>query len=485
MMNKVSLDRIPVEIRNNIFLHLDSQHERQYADNGYPTLCALALTCRCLSEIANNIIYSHVKLEINGESAKDAGRMAALNKCCREYPYLVNRIISVDLRWCYKEDVETYNELLGHLAKSTSLTRLSCELNQPRWSTLSALYEYVDGSFTNLENLDIELNHVNGKEGYLPADQLARLCELPNLEKITVCAPIREFETETRSEKILTKLKHLHFWKACPTSTAVLESILPRVPNLICLQLSIPGEGTQIDRKMANDSSMLGYNLDGPLRPRLYGDLLAPVATTLKDLVIDADNVLFPSHDGSYIDLSRLIQVSRLELSAYLLFGSEKVVKGCSRAWEVWKLLPPRVENLDLLFDGDQGLFWSLSDMRQYARSQTFDELWERTANKDYVDWLLELLKRSRINMASFRTIIISEQPIVDRDQNWKIVEWRMTDDLIAAAAAAGVKLIIRLRVPRLFKSSDFVLFEKSWAYGAEGTVKYEENSTEAEEVDE
>ncbi|KAI1455085.1 hypothetical protein F4805DRAFT_436826 [Annulohypoxylon moriforme] len=475
----MSLDSLPVEIQNNIFFRLDDQSERQYADNGYPTLCALALTCRRLSDTANNLLYSHIKLEINGEMAKDADRMAALNKCCREYPYLVDRINSAELRWCYRKDVETYNELLGHLAKSTSLTRLACELNQPTWTVLPALYDYSEGSFAQLNNLEIELNRVKGKEDYVPAEQLAKLAELPKLEIFTVCAPVTGFKTEARSEKILNQLKHFHFWKGCPTSVAALESILPKIPNLTCLQLSVPGDGTQIDRKMANNSSMLGFDLDEPLRPSSYGDLLAPVAASLKHLVIDAENVLITSHDGSHIDLSHFINVSLLELSASLLFGSGGTAASCAWVWEIWKFLPPRVENFDILFDGDQGLFWSLGDMRQHARSNTFDQLWERTLKMDYIDWLLGLLSRNRNNTASFRSITINELPIVDRDQNWKIVEWKLTDDLTTAAAAAGVKLTIRLRVPRRFKSSEFVLFEEAWAYGAEGTVTYEEDNNE------
>ncbi|KAI0892363.1 hypothetical protein F4806DRAFT_237947 [Annulohypoxylon nitens] len=480
------LESLPFEIQNNIFSHLDSQDGRQYADNGHPTLCALALTCRRLSEIANDRLYSHVKLETNGESAKDAERMATLNKCCREFPHLVNRIHSANLRWFYKKDIETYNELLGHLARSTSLTKLVCVLTGLNCASLPALYDYADGSFAQLRELKIELNRMEGKENYVPAEYFVKLCELPKLNEIVVCAPITGFVTDVpiRSEKRLDQLEHLHFWGAHPISIVALELILPRVPNLICLQTSAPGEGIEIDRKLANDTSCGGFDLIVPLRPSLYGDVFGPVASSLKHLAMDIDNVHIPSHDGSRIDLSRFTIMSRLELSAAFLFLSSKVVAGCAWAYDAWQVLPPRLEYLEVLFDDDQGLFWSVGEMRQHAPSQTFKQLWTRTVNKEYVDWLLQLMARSRDNKSSIKEIKLSEQPIMDRDPNWKIVTWRMTDDLVAAAAAAGVKLEIRLRVPRMFKSSKFDHFEDSWSYGSDGTVKYENDVEESADDD-
>ncbi|KAI1204740.1 uncharacterized protein F4807DRAFT_321473 [Annulohypoxylon truncatum] len=428
----------------------------------------------------NDLLYSHIKLEINGETAKDLGRMATLNRCCQEFPYLVNRIGSAELRWCYKEDVETYNEFLGHLAKSTSLTKLTCELcHDLSWTAISALYNYSDGSFTHLKDLQIELNIAGSKEVYVSTEQFLKLCELPKLEVFTVCAPITGFGNGTRSETILAKLGHLHFWASHPVPISALESILPRVPNLTCLQLSAPGEGTQVNRMFANGCFMPGFNRDEPLRPSFYGDLLAPVAASLKHLVMDADNVEIPSHDGSHIDLSRFTNISRLELSSSLLFGSGKLVSSYAWAQRVWEILPPHLEKFRLLFDGDQGLFWSVGDMRQHARSKTFDQLWSRTVNNGYVDWLFGLLDRSRNKASYLVSITINEQPIIDKDQNWKIVQWHMTDDLVAAATAAGVKLAIKLRVPRIFESSALALAEDSLAYGAEGTVSYEEDDAE------
>ncbi|KAI1086344.1 hypothetical protein F5B19DRAFT_479647 [Rostrohypoxylon terebratum] len=480
------LEGLPVEIQNNIFSRLDNQNERQYADNGHPNLCALALTCRRLSEIANGRLYSHVKLEINGDSAKDAERMAILNNCCREFPHLVNRIHSAELRWFYKKDVETYNELLGHLAKSSSLTKLGCELTGFNCASLPALFDYVDGSFAHLTELEIELNRIERTENYVPAEYFVKLCELPKLDVFVVSAPIAGFGTDavSESEKSLDQLKHFHFWRTHPISIAALESLLPRVPNLICLQTSAPGEGIEVDRKLANDTSLGGFDLIVPLRPSMYGDLLAPVATSLKHLVLDIDNVHIHSHDGSRIDLSRFTSMFRLEISSSFLFASNKVAASCAWAYDIGQILPPRLEDLEFLFDNHQGLFWSVQEMRQHAPLQTFKQLWARTSNKGYIDWLLQLMARNHDNTSCIKAIKISEQIIVDRDPNWKIVTWRMTDDLIAAAASAGVKLQIRLRVPRIFRSSRFVHFEDSWTYGAEGTVKYENDVEETADDD-
>ncbi|KAI1400134.1 hypothetical protein F4819DRAFT_385747 [Hypoxylon fuscum] len=476
----MSLTQLPFEILNDILSRLDDQNEREYADNGFPTLCALALTCRRLSEIVTNLLYSNIKLVINGRGAKDTERTKTLNKCCRETPSLVNRIHSSDIRWFSREDLEAYDEFLGHLATSTSLTRLKSELNHDDWTVLPALYKFTKGSFPHLTHLDVELNRVGGKEGYLPAEQLASLCELPSLERLSVYAPVSGFKTNVRPKDILPNLTHLHFWGSRPVSVEILDSLLPRTPNLTCLQLGVPGEATQIDRKMADNTSMLGYDLDEPLRPAFYGDLLAPVAANLNRLVLDVDNITFPSHEESRINLSRFTNLTQLDLSISLLFGS-----GPPWARDVWKCLPPRVEKLQLLFHDYSGLFWSLVDMRRHARSQTFDQLWSERLDMNHVDWLVELLDRNRDNMPSFRSITIVETPVVDRDQNWKIVQWHMTDDLTALARAAGVELVIMLRVPRNFESPEVVVWEESWAYGEGGTVEYEQDNVDEELIHE
>ncbi|KAI2618599.1 hypothetical protein GGS26DRAFT_381957 [Hypomontagnella submonticulosa] len=471
----MSLVRLPYEILKDIFSRLDVQSERRYADNGYPTLCALALTCRRISSVANNLLYTHVKFEVNGPSAhaKDEERTRIFNKCCQNNPYLLNRIKSMELRW-YSE-AGLYNELLETIAKSTSLRKLQSNLSHWKWREIPALYDYTDGSFPELRELEIALHDVGGKEGYLPAEQVAKLCELPSLDTLTIIAPVGGFRTDVKREAMLPKLRSLQFYQCRPVSVDVLTSILPRAPNLTCLELSAPGDATEVNRKMSNDMSSRGYDLDEPLRPSFYGKLISTTVATLKHLTIDTDNVLFPSHDESRIDLSAFMNMSSAVLSPYLLFGDGSTASCSPWAREAWKILPPRLERLDLLFQGEMGLFWSLSDMRSHARAKTFELLWEERLMPHHVDWLVDLMKNLG-GTNSLRHLTLMADALVDRDQNWKVVKWFLTDHLRAVARAARVELEITLLVPRTFDDPEFEVIEEAGAYGLAGTVDYEHN---------
>ncbi|KAI1777023.1 hypothetical protein F4818DRAFT_408858 [Hypoxylon cercidicola] len=460
------LSQLPIEILKEIFSHFNSRDERAYA------LCALALTCRRVSDVAFDLLYADIKLVIYGE--KDFKRITLLNRSCRENRSLVDRILCACIRLFFGDAAGACNEFLSHLAGSTSLTKLISDFSG-KWKALPALYHYREGSFSRVRNLTIWLQNVGGKEGYLPAEEVTRLCELPSLEIFTTHAPIAGFGTMSRPTAMLVNLKHLNFCASHPLSISLLESLFPRTPNLKCLQLNVPGAATQQHRMMSDSTSMQGCDLDEPLRPAFYGELLAPVASSLRDLGIDTAIVKFPSHDGSKIDLSRFTNLIALGLGAPLLFGTGKTTASCGWSLDIWKCLPPRVERLYLPLDDDQGLFWSSGDMRMHARSRTFGELWQQRLVTDHVDWLIGLLDRKRENDASLKTITIAEEPIIDRDQNWKIVQWHMTEHLKAAARAAGVELVIKIRVPRMFESPEFEVCEETWLWGAAGTISYEE----------
>ncbi|CAJ2500605.1 Uu.00g034580.m01.CDS01 [Anthostomella pinea] len=474
----MSWEQLPVETTSDIFsyLHDDDDGTREYADHGHPTLCALGLTCRRLSSVAISQLYGDIVFEVNRKEAKDLERLRLFDRACRANPSLVDRILSVNVR--YFEDADThaeaYDELLRHLAASKSLKRLESQLSSHKsGSPLPALYDHHSGSFPAVTHLQVQLDHVE-KEHFLPAERLSRLCELPALEQLTVMAPIGGIRDQAKLREMGTQpfphLKHLHFWCARPVSLDALQIMLPRAPNLTCLSLGLPGSSTEVNRKYSDDSSSLGYDLDGPVQPRLYGELLAPVKSSLTSLELDADNVHYPSHDGSRIDLSAFANLTTLKLSCALVFGSD-MAPALNEG--LWRLLPPRLEHLSVGFDGYQGLYWSLHDMRSHAREHKFAELWRHRLEESSVDWVVSLLKRKGEQNNILKSITIEEREIIDRDPNWKIGVWKGAYRLGEMAAAVGVELVIRLRVPRNFESDEMEGAEEPWHVGKPGTVSY------------
>ncbi|KAL7622469.1 hypothetical protein AAE478_007975 [Parahypoxylon ruwenzoriense] len=453
----MSLDQLPFEILNDIFSRVDHREECKYGDNGHAALCSLALTCRRLSAIAVDLIYAHIdfKLDVvNRYLTTDVRRIGVLNNCLRASPALVNRIRSAEIRCPFIWGAPgAYDELLDHLGKSTSLTRLRSELSFAPWTELRSLYDYPKGSFPRLRHLEIEIRGPK-ETNYLPAERLALLCELPSLETLTVRVPVSELTAEYISEATFTRLTHLHFI-SCPVSVEAIELIIPRAPNLACLQLTIPGDASEDNTNNAKGIPVVGYELLEPLRPAFYGTLLAPVSASLKNLVLNADRVTFKDHDGSRIDLSGFTNLSRLDLNSSLIFTPSKIAADCPWSLEISQSLPPRLDSLHLKFSGLTGVFWSLSDMRSYSLSRRFDELWGERLNKGYIRWLVDLLDKKCENKVTLESIIISEEAVADRIIDWKIVQWHMTDHLIAAARAARVELIIRLRVPLEFQSPE------------------------------
>lgn len=464
----MSLEQLPSEILSEIFGYLTYRDGYLYESRGYSSLCALARTCRRFSDIATTIFYTHLTLDVNWVDTQDHIRTCSLNRCSDANPSLVNRIDSAEIDWDYV-DLESCNKLVSHLAKSTTLTKLTCILHRARWEALPALYDYASGSFPCLRHLTVELIEFNNYWDYLPVEQLEKLCQLPALESLTIRVPTGEPKTDVRPKMILTNLTHLDF-DYRPVSFEALKSILPRAPNLEYLHLSLPGYGQEFERKMSDDMAIPGYELTGVLHSAHYGTLLAPVAGSLKELALDGDNVLFTQHDGTTIDLSQFVNLYHLEVTASVLFGPHDTAACCPWPRDVRKALPPHLEALHLTFDGDQGMFWSVEQMRKHQSSQTFDELWALRLENHHVDWLVELLHRNSVKKYPLKTVTISEQPVIDRNQSWKVVIWYGTDYLQTVAGEAEVDVSIRLLVPRDFESPEVEVWEESPAFGRTGT---------------
>ncbi|KAK8113892.1 hypothetical protein PG999_005961 [Apiospora kogelbergensis] len=506
------LTGLPPELLREILWHVDNDaaEEREYADHGHPGLCALALTGGRLAEAATALLYEKITIERNGDDAKDAQRLVLLNRSCRANPKLVHRICSAELRWSHHVD-ETphYDEFLAHLARGNTLVSLDSELSflngllptdpvAAGANPLPALYEWQPGGFAVLRELSVELNHAED-QARVPVASLVRLCEMPALREITLCAPAAvdhddfdDYGSDVGDKRLPTiGLTELCFGYGRPVSATLLRQVLPRSPVLQTLQMGLPGAAIEVNRKFCDYASSGGYDLRGPvLSPRSIGRLLAPVAASLEQLTLHAENVGLPArHDGSQIDLTAFTRLRQLEITACLLFGdgSGAVASGGAgggNSDDIWRRLPPALENLTIHFDGDLGLFWSMTEMRSHLRAGTFEsQLWDRRlcddgGENDGLRWLAELLRRhtsGELPGNQLRAITLEEREVYGRDRNWALVTWRQPggDRLRHLARAAAVDLEISLRVPRSFQSEEFEAVEKARYYGEPGTVWY------------
>ncbi|KAK8055122.1 hypothetical protein PG993_000349 [Apiospora rasikravindrae] len=507
----MQLTNLPPELLREILSHLleDDATGREYADHGQPSLCALALTGARgggLAEVAAGLLYGAIQLERNGDGARDEQRMVLLNRSCRANPQLVHRIRSADIRWFHSVDATPhYEEFLAHLARSRSLVSLDAQFGYPPPLTagcpLPALFQWQPGSFAALRKLHVQLDNVD-HGARVPVAFLVRLCELPSLQDVTICAPAavdhddddddndggggdEQHSSCGTSSEPLPKLGLTEMYFGCgrPVSSALLRQVLPRAPALKTLSLDLPGAAVEVDRKMCNDVSSGGYDLKGPLfSPRSIGRLLAPAAASLEQMDLVANNVYLPAqHDGSQIDLSAFTRLRHLEITACLLFGAGR---GSVRSSgdDIWPCLPPALEKLTIVFDTDLGLFWSLAEMREHTRSGTFaSQLWDRRLRQDGdgLRWLAALLRRLIDGDQLGKQLRRGE--VVDRDRNWALATWREPggDRMMDLARAAAVELEVSLRVPRRFRSEEIDIIEEADCHGKPGTVSYGDEAGE------
>ncbi|KAK8088371.1 hypothetical protein PG997_003332 [Apiospora hydei] len=258
----MQLVNLPPELLREILSHLleDDATGREYADHGQPSLCALALSGARggLAEVATGLLYGTIKLERNGDGARDEQRMVLLNRSCRANPQLVHRIRSADTRWFHQDDATPhYEEFLAHLARSKSLVSLKAQLGYPPpllptaaggnttgGGPLSALFQWQPGSFAALRELHVHMDNVD-HDARVPVAFLVRLCELPSLQDITICAPAavdhdddnddgdgkQHSSCGASSEPLPTLgLTEMSFGYGRPVSMALLREVLPRTP---------------------------------------------------------------------------------------------------------------------------------------------------------------------------------------------------------------------------------------------------------------
>ncbi len=464
----MSLTKLPSEITRKICEF--GMQDGNYMWTG-PTqdLCALALTCRSLSGVATDLLYSHLNLVLLS-SVRETTRWEKFVRSIHDNPPLVNRIHSchftVDI---YQIECRTIcNQLLSHLARSTSLHstvfRFTEEwpVMEERWPTEQSLSSHVSvfcnlmsEGFPHLRELQITVNYGVYGPPLLSADSLMKLCEHSHLETLHIGSTIMGFVndiplTNTLSTKRFPQLKHVDFLQSCNyLSTAALEGIITCASNLSSLKLTIPAPSTPA---FSQHSELHPYfEFAEPLRPGFYGQLLSPLAATLTELWLDGSDMTIPGHDGSRIDLSHFTNLRKLVISSCYLFGVDHTIAAnCPESLDVWKSLPPRLYELSVVFQGCQGLFWSVDEMMCPETAIRFDKLWERRQDEYPVGWLLRLLERKVKHENSLQEIKIEEQIFnkIDNYRRSRPGRWCKTDRLNSMADAAGTDVSIFLRIP-------------------------------------
>lgn len=196
---------------------------------------------------------------------------------------------------------------------------------------------------------------------------------------------------------------------------------------------------------MSDDVSTIGYDLLTPVRPAEFGALLAPVDPTLTHLQFEATDVKFKSHDGSRIDLSAFRSLRHLVTSGSLLFGDGALAANYPGALAdptplpLWRALPPCLDVLKITFDRQQGVFWSMFEMRTAAQQPESPSDFAHTQRACRHDefcfgWLIDLLAAaaggkaepgkeggSGDENAAFipNFVFVVEAEVGDRDRDW------------------------------------------------------------------
>ncbi|OTB09648.1 hypothetical protein M426DRAFT_256756 [Hypoxylon sp. CI-4A] len=452
----MSLTKLPNELLEKIFLHLD---DGEYAEqwlayrphNRNPTLCAVARTCRQLSKAVVPVLYAEILFQVTGwneeHTKRNHRRITNLNRSCETNPSLIDEIRSVRLEFgpiasaVSKEPVK----FLGHLAKSKSLTSLQIWLapGSPGLSPLAPLLECPVGSFLKLKDLIVNVSVLDKKDKDLSGEQFVKLSSLPSLEHLNLSAPIIGFKAPTELILQPTKLRKLRLCPLLPVSAKALKSVLLRSPNLESLTIGIPGDAS-VGHLEYFDNYLV---LKEPLRPSYLGHLLSPVATSLKHLAIHATNVTFPSYDRSRINLSNFVKLETLEMTTLCLFGPPPNSDISDRPRRIWHLLLPRLERLSLNFD-QQCMFWVINE----ASQNDIEMFWYRTNEIRRANWLLDLVDKTRRQMNTLKEIAVKDNIPEDVEflwhNFWHLEPWSLPHSLSTAASEAGVTVTVNLAIP-------------------------------------
>ncbi|KAK5089493.1 hypothetical protein LTR24_006135 [Lithohypha guttulata] len=396
--------------------------------------------------------------------------------CLQRYPELLNCLDWIKLAWERRRftKAKAYNDIVEIIGHSRTLRRLSIDLaSRAQLAKVPVLFHPPPGSFCNLEWIDVDVTPPAG----LPADHMANICELPNLQRISnsisnvvECSSAYMLETpETHFRSTPLNLRCLES-TAPMTHIDYLKLVLPRAKHIEALHISLPGPGVTQEPEWSEFASSAIPDFDHKFSPHEIGRCLNHAARTLEELSITSLRhheynfewtfVNPVEHDNSYLDLSSFERLHYLKASSYLFFGPYRSAADTYRQKhrKLWELLPPHLEELHINFEGHQGIFASLQtmfdrwvdaglvDFAEYFVKYWTPEVASRFNDPTQLAWLYDILEQSSAGRFPNLTTIVLEECYSTYWGDWKRID---VAELHPKIANHKIQVAIRVLVPK------------------------------------
>ena len=191
------------------------------------------------------------------------------------------------------------------------------------------------------QNYFPELRHASIALAHVSVTQIVRFLNLPNLRNLEV-----RYDSDSHhllglanEHKITTCVERFHAYIG-PLHPMTMQAVIASARStLTSLNVMMPGRTTHI----YNGSP--GVQMLDAFSPKSMRAMLQPVRATLRTLALQADAMLWPSHDGSILDLGHFVSLKNVKLSSLFLFRFGSSARDRNG---VWRLLPPSIEKLSV-----------------------------------------------------------------------------------------------------------------------------------------
>lgn len=284
-----------------------------------------------------------------------------------------------------------------------------------------SLHGFLSDCFGALRSLDVRMQ----RPDCITTNTLLSWCTLPRLRVLTIDADIRGLKSDASTG--LSKIQSLrvvnNLWYL--VYSALFVDVIPELRFLTTLGLSMPGHRYTPRLSSDNEPSALDDETFSSSDSR---SRLASTPRSLKHLsMVSAEHIIFPSHDGSVLNLSKFRHLTKAKLSAHFFGGmSTKSSRYKCLKENLADLLPASLQELEIILDGVHGLFYGLRDLEsiqiqwkdleggQEEAEELFSHYWRsKTKSQTFVlerlRWITDLLAAQRVELPRLTRLLISE----------------------------------------------------------------------------